>query len=41
MTSTGDTAIEAEIGRIRSLGIAALRARWRSLFGGLTVCPRT
>ena len=35
MTSTGDTAIEAEIGRIRSLGIAALRARWRSLFGAL------
>jgi hypothetical protein len=27
-------AVEAEVERIRSLGIAALRARWRSKFGG-------
>jgi hypothetical protein len=34
MSSIADmSAIEAEIGRIRSLGVAALRARWRSLFG--------
>lgn len=28
-------AIEAEIDRIRSLGLAQLRARWRSIFGAL------
>ena len=34
MSPIGDmSAIEAEIDRIRSLGVAALRARWRSLFG--------
>ena len=34
MSPIGDTgAIGAEIDRIRSLGVAALRARWRSLFG--------
>jgi Protein of unknown function (DUF2924) len=27
-------AVEAEVDRIRSLGIAALRGRWRSIFGG-------
>jgi hypothetical protein len=27
-------AVEAEVDRIRSLGIAALRARWRLMFGG-------
>ena len=34
MSPIGDmSAIEAEIDSIRSLGVAALRARWRSLFG--------
>ena len=28
-------AIEAEIERIRSLGLDALRARWRSMFGAM------
>ena len=28
------TAVEAEVDRIGSLGIAALRARWRMMFGG-------
>ena len=32
--STEPTAVEAEVDRIRSLGIAALRARWRLMFGG-------
>ena len=32
--STDPAAVEAEVGRIRSLGIAALRARWRLMFGG-------
>ena len=26
--------VEAEVNRVRSLGIAALRARWRFMFGG-------
>jgi|SRR5882672_10318995 len=32
--SVGAAAIEAEVDRIRSLGIAALRQRWRLMFGG-------
>src|SRR5712671_6747859 len=33
--STNLPAIEAEIERIRSLGLDALRARWRSMFGAM------
>ena len=33
--STDLPAIEAEIERIRSLGLDALRARWRSMFGAM------
>jgi Protein of unknown function (DUF2924) len=32
--SLDPAAVKAEVDRIRSLGIAALRARWRSMFGG-------
>jgi hypothetical protein len=32
--SVDAAAIEAEVGRVRSLGIAALRQRWRLMFGG-------
>ena len=32
--SSDPAAVEAEVDRIRSFGIAALRARWRSIFGG-------
>jgi Protein of unknown function (DUF2924) len=32
--SFGPAAVEAEVGRIRSLGVAALRTRWRLMFGG-------
>ena len=33
--STDPPAIEAEIERIRSLGLDALRARWRSMFDAM------
>ena len=32
--SLDGAAVEAEVDRIRSLGIAELRARWRLMFGG-------
>jgi hypothetical protein len=34
LRSFDPAAVEAEVDRIRSLGIAALRARWRLMFGG-------